>query len=95
MPECADIDSLVYVNGLPTPWRPGLTVADLVAARATVTAEAAPGAEPGAAPIDGPAPPGPSFATALNGHFVARTRRGDTPVQPGDALTLFEAIVGG
>ena len=34
-------------------------------------------------------------ATALNGQFVARDRRSQTPLNPGDALTVFKAIVGG
>jgi thiamine biosynthesis protein ThiS len=34
-------------------------------------------------------------ATALNGRFVARPARADTPVSPGDALLVFAAIVGG
>ena len=33
--------------------------------------------------------------TALNGEFVPRGRRAVTPVQPGDVLTVFKAIVGG
>ncbi|NRF71471.1 sulfur carrier protein ThiS [Aquincola sp. S2] len=34
-------------------------------------------------------------ATALNGEFVARSARDHTPLQPGDQLTVFQAIVGG
>ena len=34
-------------------------------------------------------------ATALNGRFVARPARADTPLAPGDALLVFAAIVGG
>ncbi|MFX7829105.1 MoaD/ThiS family protein, partial [Acinetobacter baumannii] len=33
--------------------------------------------------------------TALNGAFVPRARRADTPVQPGDELTLIQPITGG
>ncbi|MBA4218351.1 MAG: sulfur carrier protein ThiS [Roseateles sp.] len=36
-----------------------------------------------------------SVATALNGAFVPRARRADTPVQPGDELTLIQPITGG
>jgi len=36
-----------------------------------------------------------SVATALNGVFVPRATRAGTVLQPGDALTLFAAIVGG
>ncbi|MGN6526873.1 MAG: sulfur carrier protein ThiS [Burkholderiaceae bacterium] len=36
-----------------------------------------------------------AVATALNGRFVARPARADTPVAPGDALLVFAAIVGG
>lgn len=36
-----------------------------------------------------------AVATALNGEFVSRTARATTPLQPGDSLTLFVAIVGG
>ena len=36
-----------------------------------------------------------SVATALNGQFVARDARETTVLKPGDALTVFKAIVGG
>ncbi len=36
-----------------------------------------------------------SAATALNGEFVARGARADTPVAPDDRLVVFAAIVGG
>lgn len=36
-----------------------------------------------------------AVATALNGTFVARAARTATLLQPGDQLTLFQAIVGG
>lgn len=39
--------------------------------------------------------PAHSVATALNGHFIPRTLRETTPLQPGDVLTVFKAIVGG
>jgi sulfur carrier protein len=39
--------------------------------------------------------PANSVATALNGHFVPRPLREHTPLKPGDALTVFQAIVGG
>ncbi len=35
------------------------------------------------------------YATAVNGAFVARTRRVSHTLQDGDAVTLFQAIVGG
>ncbi|MFC7436326.1 sulfur carrier protein ThiS [Hydrogenophaga bisanensis] len=34
-------------------------------------------------------------ATAVNGEFVPRTRRGVTVLQPGDTVLTFQAIVGG
>ena len=34
-------------------------------------------------------------ATALNGGFVARERRAQTPVREGDRIDVFQAIVGG
>jgi sulfur carrier protein len=34
-------------------------------------------------------------ATALNARFVPRAARAGTLLQPGDAVTTFEAIVGG
>ncbi len=34
-------------------------------------------------------------ATAVNGRFVPRTARRDTPLNDGDAVTTFQAIVGG
>ncbi|QCB44622.1 sulfur carrier protein ThiS [Hydrogenophaga sp. PAMC20947] len=39
--------------------------------------------------------PAKSVATALNGNFVPLTLREQTPLKPGDALTVFKAIVGG
>lgn len=36
-----------------------------------------------------------SVATALNGVFVPRARRGTTPIAPGDELTLIQPITGG
>jgi sulfur carrier protein len=33
--------------------------------------------------------------TAVNGLFVARDRRGQQVLQPGDAVLLFQPIVGG
>lgn len=36
-----------------------------------------------------------AVATALNGIFVPRDQRALTPLRPGDALSIFEAIVGG
>jgi sulfur carrier protein len=36
-----------------------------------------------------------AVATALNGHFVPRDARPHTLLQPGDQLTVFQAIVGG
>lgn len=36
-----------------------------------------------------------AVATALNGGFVARAQRPHTPLQPGDSLSIVEAIVGG
>jgi thiamine biosynthesis protein ThiS len=34
-------------------------------------------------------------ASAVNADFVPRGQRADTRLQPGDAVTLFQAIVGG
>ncbi len=34
-------------------------------------------------------------ATAVNGQFVPRTLRATTPLQPGDTVLTFQAIVGG
>jgi sulfur carrier protein len=34
-------------------------------------------------------------ATAVNARFVPREARADTPLQPGDGVITFEAIVGG
>ena len=34
-------------------------------------------------------------ATAVNGNFVAREERAESPLWPGDALIAFRAIVGG
>lgn len=39
--------------------------------------------------------PAEQVATALNGEFLPRTARDRTLLQPGDALTVFRAIVGG
>lgn len=36
-----------------------------------------------------------AVATALNGQFVPRRQREATQLQPGDSLTIFEAITGG
>ncbi|HSW03698.1 sulfur carrier protein ThiS [Aquabacterium sp.] len=36
-----------------------------------------------------------TVATALNGQFVPRQARAQTTLRAGDALTIFEAIVGG
>lgn len=36
-----------------------------------------------------------ALATALNGAFVARSARTATLLAPGDAVTVFAAIVGG
>jgi sulfur carrier protein len=36
-----------------------------------------------------------NLATALNGRFVTRSDRASTFVEPGDAVLLFAAIVGG
>jgi sulfur carrier protein len=35
------------------------------------------------------------YATAINGRFIARAQRLSQPLQGGDAVTLFQAIVGG
>lgn len=34
-------------------------------------------------------------ATAVNGEFVPRDQRAATPLQPGDTVLTFQAIVGG
>lgn len=39
--------------------------------------------------------PPDQVATALNGQFVPRHQREHTPLQPGDQVTVFKAIVGG
>ena len=39
--------------------------------------------------------PADSVATALNGSFVARDRRGEVRLAQGDRINLFKAIVGG
>lgn len=36
-----------------------------------------------------------AVATAVNGSFVARARRDQRLLQPGDAVLLFQPIVGG
>jgi sulfur carrier protein len=36
-----------------------------------------------------------AVATAVNGHFVARSERQETPLWPDDRLVAFSAIVGG
>ncbi|MEX8519730.1 MAG: sulfur carrier protein ThiS [Leptothrix sp. (in: b-proteobacteria)] len=36
-----------------------------------------------------------SYASAINGQFVPRGRRAATVLADGDAVTLFQAIVGG
>jgi sulfur carrier protein len=45
--------------------------------------------------LDGLGTPPDRVATALNGHFVPRELRAQTPLKPGDVLTVFQAIVGG
>ncbi len=71
MPETTPTVSL---NGEPRPWRPGLSLAALLAA-------------------EGLAPE--AVASAINATFVPRGQRADTRLQPGDAVTLFQPIVGG
>jgi sulfur carrier protein len=39
--------------------------------------------------------PADAVATALNGSFVARDRRGEVRLAQGDRINLFKAIVGG
>ena len=39
--------------------------------------------------------PPDSQATAVNGEFVARAARPTQPLRDGDAVTCFQAIVGG
>jgi sulfur carrier protein len=36
-----------------------------------------------------------TIATAVNGAFVPRALRATTPLQPGDTVLTFQAIVGG
>ena len=36
-----------------------------------------------------------TLATAVNGEFVPRAARAETPLHDGDELTFFKAIVGG
>ena len=38
---------------------------------------------------------GEQVATAVNGAFVPRSQRDTTPLQPGDTVLTFQAIVGG
>lgn len=38
---------------------------------------------------------GERVATAVNARFVPREARAATPLNPGDTITTFEAIVGG
>ncbi len=39
--------------------------------------------------------PAQSFASAINGEFVARDARANTPLAEGDAVFTFQAITGG
>ena len=39
--------------------------------------------------------PAPSFASAVNGEFVARDKRAIKPLADGDAVFTFQAITGG
>ena len=39
--------------------------------------------------------PAASFASAVNGEFVARDARATTPLADGDAVFTFQAITGG
>jgi sulfur carrier protein len=39
--------------------------------------------------------PAQSFASAINGEFVARDARASTPLADGDAVFTFQAITGG
>ncbi len=39
--------------------------------------------------------PAASFASAVNGEFVARDARSQTPLAEGDAIFTFQAITGG
>ena len=39
--------------------------------------------------------PPAALATAVNGHFVPRPQRSGCSLQPGDAVTTFQAITGG
>mgnify|MGYP000269906109 CR=1 FL=1 len=39
--------------------------------------------------------PAVTVATAVNGMFVARERRAQQVLQPGDSVTTFQPIVGG
>lgn len=71
---------VVYINGVPTPWREGLSVAKALEERGVT--HAAHDTQD-------------AMATALNSRFVPRGARADTPLAPGDALAVFHAIVGG
>jgi sulfur carrier protein len=66
--------ALVWLDGQPLPWRPGLHLAALLHDR-------------GLAPE--------AVASALNGAFVPRDRRADTPLYPEDRVLTFHPIVGG
>ena len=39
--------------------------------------------------------PATTVATAVNGEFIPRTQHATTPLQPGDTVLTFQAIVGG
>jgi len=81
------------------PARPPAAPRDAAGATVTITVNGAPHAwRPGLTVADAVrehAGAAPGVATALNGRFVARPARADTPLAPGDALLVFAAIVGG
>ena len=45
--------------------------------------------------LEANAQPAGSFASAVNGEFVARDERAKTPLAEGDAVFTFQAITGG
>jgi len=90
-----DIDTY-SVNGHEQPWRPGLTLADVVAEQATAALAGAvlDAAATGAAGLRRDVRT-PLLATSVNGRFVARARRPSTRIAPGDQVLVFQPIVGG
>jgi sulfur carrier protein ThiS len=89
------------VNGRVVPWRPGLTLADVVESVATLAIagavlDAAVARSVGSGATEAPRTVwGPLLATSVNGRFVARARRPSVRIAPGDQVLVFQPIVGG